>query len=41
MEVRNKTKNIVFLVKHDLNNREKDIVKAGGILPYYRSKKLD
>ena len=41
MEVRNKTKNIVFLVKHDLNNREKDIVKAGGILSYYRSKKLD
>ena len=41
MEVRDKTKNIVFLVKHDLNNREKDIVKAGGILSYYRSKKLD
>jgi len=41
MEVGNKTKNIVFLVKHDLNNREKDIVKAGGILSYYRSKKLD
>ena len=41
MEIRNKTKNIVFLVKHDLNNREKDIVKAGGILSYYRSKKLD
>ncbi len=29
------------LVEHDLDKREKEIIKAGGILPYYRSKKLD
>jgi len=31
----------MFEVKHDLDDREKEIVKAGGMLPYYRSKKLD
>ena len=41
IEVRNNKKNIMFGVKHDLDDREKEIVKAGGILPYYRSKKLD
>ncbi len=41
IEVRNNKKNIMFGVKHDLDDREKEIVKAGGMLPYYRSKKLD
>jgi len=41
IEVRNNKKNIMFEVKHDLDDREKEIVKAGGMLPYYRSKKLD
>jgi len=41
IEVRNNKKNIMFEVEHDLDDREKEIVKAGGMLPYYRSKKLD
>jgi len=38
IEIKNVEKNFMFKVKHDLNNREKDIVKAGGILPYYKNK---
>jgi len=38
IEIKNVKKNFMFKVKHDLNNREKDIVKAGGILPYYKNK---
>ncbi|MBA7588348.1 hypothetical protein ES708_30403 [subsurface metagenome] len=41
IEVKNIEKNFVFEVIHDLDEREKDIIKAGGILPYYRNKKLD
>jgi len=41
IEITNISKNFVFEALHDLNEREKTIVKAGGILPYYRSKKLD
>lgn len=38
IEIKNVEKNFMFKVKNDLNNREKDIVKAGGILPYYKNK---
>jgi aconitate hydratase len=41
IQVENITKNFIFVVTHDLNEREKTIIKAGGILPYYRSKKLN
>lgn len=41
IEIRNNKKNIIFRVKHDLDDREKEIIKVGGILPYYRNKKLD
>jgi len=37
----NISKNIVFEALHDLNEREKTIVGAGGILPYYKNKKLN
>jgi len=40
IEVRNNKKNIMFGVKHDLDDREKEIVKAGGMLPYYRKRYL-
>lgn len=39
IEIKNDEKNFTFKVKHDLDKREKEIIKAGGILPYYRSKK--
>jgi len=38
IEIKNKTKNFIFKVKHDLTNREKEIILAGGALPYYRNK---
>jgi len=38
IEIKNVKKNFMFKVKHDLNNREKNIVKAGGILAYYKNK---
>jgi len=41
IEITNISKNFVFEALHDLNEREKTIVKAGGILPHYQSKKLD
>lgn len=41
IEIKNDKKNFIFKVKHNLDKREKEIIKAGGILPYYRSKKLD
>ncbi len=41
IQIKNISKNFVFKVIHDLNEREKTIIKAGGILPYYRSKKLE
>jgi len=41
IKIRNNKKNIIFEVKHDLDDREKEIIKTGGILPYYRNKKLD
>ena len=41
IEIRNNKKNIMFEVKHDLDDREKEIIKAGGVLPYYRNKKFD
>ena len=40
INIKNKTKKFIFTVKHDLSNREKEIIKAGGALPYYRNKKL-
>ena len=40
IEIRNNKKNIIFGVKHDLDDREKEIIKVGGILPYYRNKEL-
>lgn len=39
INIKNKTKKFVFMVKHDLTNREKQIIKAGGALPYYRNKR--
>ena len=41
IEITNISKNFVFEAVHDLNEREKTIVKAGGILPHYKSKILD
>lgn len=41
IEITNISKNFVFEALHDLNEREKTIVKAGGILPHYQSKKLN
>jgi len=41
IQIKNISKNFVFEALHDLNEREKTIVGAGGILPYYQSKKLD
>lgn len=41
IEIKNDKKNFIFKVKHNLNRREKEIIKVGGILPYYRSKNLD
>jgi len=40
INIKNKTKDLIFMVIHDLNNREKEIILAGGVLPYYRNKKL-
>jgi len=39
INIKNKTKKFIFMVKHELTNREKEIIKAGGTLPYYRNKK--
>jgi len=39
INIKNKTKKFVFMAKHELTNREKEIIKAGGALPYYRNKK--
>ena len=39
INIKNKTKKFLFMVKHGLTNREKEIIKAGGILPYYRDKR--
>ena len=41
IEIKNDEKNFMFKARHDLDKREKEIIKAGGILPYYRNKKLD
>jgi len=41
IKITNISKNFVFEAVHDLNEREKTIVKAGGILPHYKSKILD
>lgn len=41
IEIRINKKNIIFGAKHNLDDREKEIIKVGGILPYYRNKKLD
>lgn len=41
IEIKNDKKNFIFKVKHNLNRREKEIIKVGGILPYYKSKNLD
>lgn len=38
IQVRNVSKDTIFSVNHDLNSREKAIVKAGGILAYYKQK---
>ncbi len=37
----NLVKSNMFKARHVLDKREKEIIKAGGILPYYRNKKLD
>jgi len=39
INIKNKTKKFIFMVKHELTNREKEIIKAGGTLPYYRNKR--
>jgi len=39
INIKNKTKKFIFMVKHELTNREKEIVQAGGALPYYRNKR--
>jgi aconitate hydratase len=39
INIKNKTKKFIFIVKHELTNREKEIIKAGGTLPYYRNKR--
>jgi len=41
IKITNISKNFVFEAVHDLNEREKTIVKAGGVLPHYKSKILD
>jgi aconitate hydratase len=41
IQIKNISKNYVFEALHDLNEREKTIVWAGGILPYYKNKKLN
>lgn len=41
IQIKNISKNFVFEALHDLNEREKAIVGAGGILPYYKNKKLN
>ena len=41
IQIKSVSKNFVFEAIHDLNEREKTIVRAGGILPYYRNKKLN
>ncbi len=41
IQIKNISKNFVFEALHDLNEREKTIVWAGGILPYYKNKKLN
>jgi len=40
INIKNTTKKFIFIVKHDLNNREKEIIEAGGALPYYRNKRF-
>lgn len=39
INIKNKTKKFLFMVKCELNNRERKIIEAGGTLPYYRDKK--
>lgn len=39
INIKNKTKKFIFMAKHELTSREKEIIKAGGALPYYRNKK--
>lgn len=41
IQIKNISKNFYFKVFHDLNEREKKIVRAGGMLPYYKNKKVD
>ncbi len=41
LEVINITKNIVFKVKYNLSEREKNIIKAGGLLPWIQKKLLN
>jgi len=41
IQIKNISKNFVFEALHDLNEREKTIVGAGGILPYYKNKKIN
>ena len=41
IQIKNISKNFIFEALHDLNEREKTIVEAGGILPYYKNKKIN
>lgn len=40
IEVKNETKNIVFLVRHDLKERQKKIILEGGAIPHFRKQLL-
>jgi len=41
IQIKNISKNFIFEALHDLNEREKTIVEAGGTLPYYKNKKIN
>lgn len=41
IQIKNISKNFVFEALHDLNEREKTIVEAGGILPYYKNRRIN
>ena len=41
IQIKNLSNNFVFEVIYDLNEREKIIIQAGGILPYYRRRQLE
>ncbi len=41
IQIKNIPKNFSFEVLHDLNEREKKIVRAGGMLAYYKNKNVD